>query len=145
MIKVAERDDLPVLMELAKGFYEESSYSHLEWNEEKVYRLAEALLDKPDGIVLLSDDTAMIAGMVSETLFSDDPIATELMWYCVPKHRGKISNFKLLKAFEYWGLNKMGCSHVSMSLLLNDKYKKLKDFFDKKHYVQTEQTFLRSL
>lgn len=68
------------------------------------------LIHSPDGAVWLSDG-GFIAGQITKTIISPDPVAVELGWYAEDR-----SGLALLAAFEEWAdsrgatLKKLSCN-----------------------------------
>lgn len=76
------------------------------------------LIASADGIVLVSDG-GFIAGCITQTVISPEPVAVELGWYATDR-----SGLRLLRAFEGWArdrgatLIKMSCNGSTAQRLL---------------------------
>lgn len=66
------------------------------------------LLQDPRGVVLVTD-RGFIAGCITQTVISPDPVAVELGWYAEDR-----SGLVLLRAFETWA-NQQGASLIKLS------------------------------
>lgn len=66
------------------------------------------LIASADGIVLVSDG-GFIAGCITQTVISPDPVAVELGWYATDR-----SGLRLLRAFEGWARDR-GATLIKMS------------------------------
>lgn len=66
------------------------------------------LIASADGIVLVSDG-GFIAGCITQTVISPDPVAVELGWYATNR-----SGLRLLRAFEGWARDR-GATLIKMS------------------------------
>jgi len=66
------------------------------------------LIASPNGIVLVSDG-GFIAGCITQTVISPDPVAVELGWYATDR-----SGLRLLRAFEGWARDR-GATLIKMS------------------------------
>jgi len=66
------------------------------------------LIASGDGIVLVSDG-GFIAGCITQTVISPDPVAVELGWYATDR-----SGLRLLRAFEGWARDR-GATLIKMS------------------------------
>ena len=66
------------------------------------------LLQDPRGVVLVTD-CGFIAGCITQTVISPDPVAVELGWYAEDR-----SGLVLLRAFEAWA-SQQGASLIKLS------------------------------
>ncbi|WP_313349783.1 hypothetical protein [Paracoccus sp. (in: a-proteobacteria)] len=66
------------------------------------------LTQDPRGVVLVTD-RGFIAGCISQTVISPDPVAVELGWYAEDK-----SGLALLRAFEAWA-ERQGATLIKMT------------------------------
>lgn len=66
------------------------------------------LIASADGIVLVSDG-GFIAGCITQTVISPEPVAVELGWYATDR-----SGLRLLRAFEGWARDR-GATLIKMS------------------------------
>lgn len=66
------------------------------------------LLQDPHGVVLVTD-RGFIAGCITQTVVSPDPVAVELGWYAEDR-----SGLVLLRAFEAWA-GRQGASLIKLS------------------------------
>ncbi len=77
------------------------------------------LIHDPRGVVLVSD-RGFIAGTITQTVISPDPVAVELGWYAEDR-----SGLALLRAFEAWSedqgvtLVKMSCNGGAAKRILD--------------------------
>lgn len=148
-IALATPKDKHTVLKFAHNFYEQTEFSpSVQYNEAKVAELFEAYLEGGLRQVLFlllkvqEETVGMLVGFATETPFSYDKIASELAWWVEPEHRGNRKALDLIYAYEAWAL-KIGCKHVSMSLLpaLTDVSKT----YERMGYKQTEISYLKEL
>jgi len=86
---------------------ESPRYSAMEYSEEKIYNLAQTLLNNPQvGGILVAEVDKQVVGMfafvVSEQFFGPERMASDLAVYLAPEHRGGSLFARLVIAFEKW-------------------------------------------
>ncbi len=134
---------------MCRSFYEESPFSpSVAYNPNKVGDLLHVAVAGQYTQVLpllLLDNSkpiGLILGYATQTPFSDDLIASELAWYVEPSYRGRREALQLVYAYEEWA-QRVGCKHVSMSLLttLTDASK----LYERLGYHMTEISYLKEI
>lgn len=104
-IRQGDRDDIPALIELGGLMHKESPrFRGLDWDEDKLIQLGILLADQGGMFVAEKDNkvVGMILGMVTEHFFGRDLVASDLVVYVHPDHRGGTMVVRLLKKFEAW-------------------------------------------
>jgi GNAT superfamily N-acetyltransferase len=85
-----------------------------------------------------------IAGIINESPFDGERIASELFWYVWPG-APKGTGTQLLEAFEQWAKSR-GCTRVSMAHMVhNNDADRLGAFYSKKGYSPFETHYLKEL
>lgn len=146
-LRLATYKDVPVIKELVLGFYKESPYRDVTLDHTKVDKVIDALLSNDDAVTVLlvnpeAEPCGIIAGYISELIFSHDKVASEAIWYVNPEHRGKRISLKMVDAFEFWA-HKRGCKFVHMSLLAdNDRVGKI---YKRKGFAEAETSYLKRI
>lgn len=149
-LKLATEEDIPPIFNLAKQFRDESPYSHLTHDDEllleNIYKIVQG--DRNEFIVICIVDQSdqilgILAGSLTQTLFSQDRLAVELIWYVLPEHRTAYS-LQLVRAFEYWA-KKVGASVCSFSSLDNSSEKVLDRYYRIKGYRKAETTYIKDI
>jgi GNAT superfamily N-acetyltransferase len=106
MIRPANYEDIPRLVELGEVMHGESRYRVLPYAPNKVFGLLANMIEKADGLLIVSEKNGEIvggfAGMVVEHWFSNSRIATDFALFIHPEHRGGMTAARLLKAFVTW-------------------------------------------
>jgi len=116
LVRTATLADIPDIVRMGAMLHAESPrYSRLAFDAGKVDRLARSLLagtavsDPVGGVFVLEIGgvvVGMIAGMVQETFFGPDTLASDWTFYIEPGHRGGRKAGQLLQAFEQWAISK---------------------------------------
>lgn len=107
MIRLATRDDIPTLCDIARSFAADGDYRGprqvLDW-----FHFAsnlERTLDAPGGVIFVSEKAGraagFIAGLVMPSPYTAQIIALKTQWCVCPK-RGRGTGVSLLRAFEKW-------------------------------------------
>jgi N-acetylglutamate synthase-like GNAT family acetyltransferase len=141
-IRIATEADLPVILDMAMKFVENSNYLSYA-SKDKIERIVKSFIeaDKTNSIIFLYEDKGMLVATSTPFIFGEDiKLATEIAWWVEPDARmsgiGKI----LLNAFEYWA-EKIGCRMLSMSCL-DDSVAK---FYEKNGYKLYERTYFKEI
>lgn len=142
-LKLATVDDVEDVVEMAIKFAKASPYGVFPVEDGKLRQLVLDLLrDRNKGIIVLylveGKPQGVIAGMLSEMLFSHEPIASELIWWVNPEHRTRKS-LKLKEAYEYWA-KRVGAKYIQMAEL-NDE--KIARFYQRTGYDLCERSYLK--
>lgn len=149
-LRLATQEDFDILKKMCILFLEESPYRSYPRELHKIEALIGSFLvgdlsktcvlafykDKPIG---------MIAGAVSETLFSHHLVASEVVWWIDPDHRRKSkAALELLGAFEYWArINK--ASYVQMQCLSGLNEDGVGRIYKRLGYNQNEIAYVKEL
>ena len=146
-LRLATYADVPVIKDLVLAFYQESPYRDVPFDHTKVDKVIDALLSNDDAVTVLLVDEAnsavgIIAGYISELIFSHDKVASEAIWYVAPLHRGKRVSLRMVDAFEFWA-NKRGCKYVHMSLLANND--RVGKIYNRKGFTSAETSYLKRI
>ena len=102
------KEDIPSLIKLGRQMHGESSYSHLDFDEDKVNDMGQVWLLNPEIYfckVAENNDKeifAMYVGLISSYYFGKDLVANDLLMFVAPDKRGGIAAVKLIKEFEDW-------------------------------------------
>jgi GNAT superfamily N-acetyltransferase len=140
-IKIAEEEDLPLVMEMAMKFAENSNYLHLI-SRDKIESFVLGLIRSPKekAVIFLCEDKGMLAAYVSEFLLGNIVQATELAWWVSPKYRKSHVGKTLMEAFDYWA-EKIGAKIKVMSSLDNSVAK----YYEKNGYKLYERVYFKEI
>jgi GNAT superfamily N-acetyltransferase len=84
-----------------------------------------------------------IAGIINESPFDGERIASELFWYVWPgAPRG--TGTQLLEAFEQWAKSQR-CTRVTMAHMVHNEAERLGTFYQKKGYQAFETHYVKEL
>ena len=119
-IRLAEPKDVAELVGMGMAMHKESPrFSGRDYSIEKSIRLASALIENPDGIVIVAESDGQIigmaAGIVCEHFFGTDRIASDLVVYVKPENRGGRLMIRLVRKFEEQAAKK-GAIEFSMGV-----------------------------
>lgn len=107
-IRLAKETDIEMFVELGRLVHAEGVSNAFPYSPDKVRALAQqAVGEKKNryGLLLAEIDgkaVGMLVGMVDGLFFSDAVVATSLVFFVVPEHRGSMAAVKLLHAFKKW-------------------------------------------
>lgn len=92
--------------------------------------------DRPVGVIAA-------AAIVPD--FSEDRIATEFVWWVDAEYRKSRRALELLNAYEFWAKNVARCKLWHMALFETEDRDAIAKLYERKHYVPTEQTFIKGV
>lgn len=150
-LKLATLEDRDDVLRMCRSFFEVTPYASVcTYNDLKVDALLKLAhtSNYQECLFLLFEENGiphgLIVGYATQTPFSDDLIAAELAWWVDPEYRGTKGSMELVLAYETWA-RKIGCKHITMSLLPSLTNPKVEDYYEKLGYVKTEISYLKEL
>lgn len=106
MIRPANYEDIPALVDLGAVMHQESRYRVLPYAPNKVFGLLANMIEKDTGLLVVAEREGKIIGgflgLVVEHWFSNSRIATDFALFIHPDHRGGMTAARLLKRFVAW-------------------------------------------
>lgn len=111
MIRQATKKDLLPILGMLCSMHGETRYSVFPLNKEKLSCFVENMID--NALVLICDEGVFI-GMVSEMYFSDCLMASDVILYVKPEHRGKGIGGELAMEYIDWAVNN-GAKDIGLS------------------------------
>jgi RimJ/RimL family protein N-acetyltransferase len=113
-------EDIEDMVDMGVQMHAESAFSGLDFDREKCRSLGQYYVDNPDthfGVVAVLDGRVigMLAGYVTPYYFGNDLIASDILWFVAPKHRGSRAGILLLQAFIKWSADR-GASEVCIGI-----------------------------
>lgn len=133
------------IIEVLREFHTFSGYE-FPFDPEYAKTMLIRVGNDPNGLVLTLDtETGETVGCIvaisAEHHMSPVKVATELVWWVKPEHRGRHS-LDLLTMVEYWAKELQGCQYVCMiSLESNDVGK----IYQKRGYTLKEHAYMKEL
>jgi L-amino acid N-acyltransferase YncA len=110
MIRPANYEDIPALVDLGAVMHQESRYRVLPYAPNKVFGLLANMIEKDTGLLIVAERNGEIIGgfmgLVVEHWFSNSLIATDFALFIHPDHRGGMTAARLLKRFVAWSREK---------------------------------------
>ena len=144
MVRNANIDDIPSLLIMAKKFFKAAKFDGIEYNEESTSKTIQHLIASHGGLLLVSDNNGvdgMIGALVYPMYFNAAHLTgQELFWWS----EGGIGGIKLIAEMEKQA-KELGAKTFSMIYLENITPKKLRDFYEKRGYKQSETHYMRIL
>ena len=142
-LRLATTEDIPVILEMAKKFADTSPYGKYPQEYSKAEDMVKGLLiDRNKSIVILYEvngkPEGMIAGVLSEMMFSRENVAQELIWWVNPGHRSRKS-LSLKEAYEYWA-KRVGAKYISMAEPNDEKVAR---YYERTGYKVMERNHLK--
>lgn len=151
-VRAATMSDLEELLQIVKDFYYSSPYKDQPVSDEKFSTLLRhfitpqpfehmAFVYERDGEL-----TGALIGQATtgDHLFSENKVASEVMWYVKPDSRGGMAPIRLLFAYEDWA-ELAGCKKISMGLMAGDQRESITKMYRRMGYTSVEETFLRDI
>ena len=106
VVRNATEEDVFDVLVLCNSFSKEGPKSYGKLNSKKTQANLEGMIkaDNTEVFVLEKDDeiVGMLVAMISQHLFSDVTIASELAMYINKENRGGMAFARLIKAYEEW-------------------------------------------
>lgn len=149
-LRLGDKEYKEDCLKLLKAFFDESPYNSSKFSKSKVSSMYDGLIkDKTNALVLVAvydnKPIGILVGNISEMLFSNEVVASELCWFVLPEHRKSRIGLKMFDAFEYWAKEKQGAKHIVMVHLENESSNKLTQLYNKKGYEKKEQAYMRTI
>ncbi len=140
--KIQDRDEF---VRLANLFLAESSYP-IKMNLMKLMTSFLRAIELDEIVLFVAEDgdklVGMLVGVVNESLFSNDKIASELAWFVEREYRGTSVALRLLAEFEKWA-KLQGCSFIAMIDL--HRVNNLENMYNKLGYELAEKTYMKKV
>lgn len=103
MIRNARLEDVPTLVEIGRVMHAEGQYAAYNFDEAKLRREIDALIELDQGIALVSEENGHVVGgfigMVHEHFFGHDKVSYDQALFLLPQHRSGFQGMKLIKEY----------------------------------------------
>lgn len=148
MLKLADQNDFPHILRMARNFHEASPYTPLSFNEERCLEFFQSYLmgDKTEVIIILAVDEdypfGMIIGQAGQPAFSNQRVSQELAWWIDPEYRGTKDSLMLLQSYEDWSL-RVGCKITQVAML--DGSTNLEKYYTKRGFTPAEYSYIKEV
>lgn len=150
MIRKAEIKDIPNILEMAHGFYNDAIYDKkLGYSEKDFSEYIRFLIGSEFTCVFLLENNSKIIGTVSGIIspwFMDksDIIVTEQWVWVETEHRGNGSFVKLINELVSWGKGR-GANKLSMVAIGSTTEKQVKSFYERMGFQYMETHFIKEI
>lgn len=143
MIRSANSDDIPRLVELGVRFMRESRYGeHYSPDPGSMGVFVEGLIVSPHGLLLVQEDDTGVVGMIGALImahpYSGETVMSELFWYVIPRARG--GGVRLLLAAE----REARAAGATKSLFVSPN-ETVSALYERLGYRPIEQQFIKAL
>ena len=141
MIRRFKEEDFEQLLNLGYEMNQESTFKDLGYSRDKIYNLMMTCIDKPDIYIGLADENngvidGMFVGYVSEYLFSEKLIASELILYVRKSKRGGTAGLRMVREFESWAKEK-NVSEIMLDVCTGINQQRTVDFYKRLGYKES--------
>lgn len=151
-LKVATMEDFETVFDMSLSFLKESPYRDIPSSHSKIVSFIRLFLEDKGServcILAFSKENipiGIIAGQLSSVPFSDHKVASEVMWWVSPNHRGvSRAAVELLGAFEHWGRIR-GSSFIQMQSLASLNGFKVGKLLNRLGYEEKEVAYLKDI
>lgn len=147
MIRYAERDDIPAIIEMGAEFYATTNYAEFaDYAPESIEGLAIMLIET--GVLLVAESEGKLVGMaglvIAPFLFNHSlHSAHEVMWWVSPESRSTGAGIALLRAIEP-ACREAGAVMIQMIHLSNSP-PAAAAAYERAGYIHTESSYSKVL
>lgn len=122
-VRVPRHEDIEIVLGMGASMHEESAYSFLPFDRDKVRRLFTNYITAPTtyGGFVAEDHgvvVGMIGGYISDYFFCDEKVACDMVLFVDPRYRGGRTALRLLRAFEQWAIEQ-GAQEMCLGVSTN--------------------------
>lgn len=146
-LKLATKEDLPILVGFALDFQQESIYRDCGFDLEKVEKSFQAALANPDYLVLLAVEkdrpVGMLVATVTELMFSGTKISFEIAWWLDPLYRKGRHALEMIEAYEYWAKEIKKVDKIQMVCLEDELADRIESLYKRRGYQRMERAFIK--
>jgi len=137
-------EDIPNVAQLMALMYEESvNYHKLSFSWDRVEEVCRQTIeggfalvyDQGDGVIV-----GVFGGVVYEPTFSRDIMASDLVFYVHPNHRGYVS-IRMIKAFIAWSVGK-GCKLISVGVTAGIDNDRVVELYESMGFVRAGNSLM---
>ena len=104
MIRAANSNDIPVILNLAQQLHDESSYQVFTFDKEYIEKNIKKIMES--GAVFLAEKNDVVIGGfmggITSLWHSPDKVGFDYTFFIQKEHRQGIIALKLIYAFEHW-------------------------------------------
>lgn len=105
-LRMATHDDLADICVLGRVMHDESTFAPMNYDVNRVKETISDLIDKSQFVVVAEGTNGELiggmAGMVTQSWFGSDMVATDLAVFIKPDQRGGMVAIKMMRAFVQW-------------------------------------------
>lgn len=113
-IRSACKTDLPELIKIGRQIHGQTRFHRFDYDPKRVEDNLKRLIGPGQArgthCMFIAEDeqgiSGVLAGVVERHLFSDQPVANVMLYYCFPDRRGNGAGLRLLLAYRRWAMNR---------------------------------------
>ena len=141
IIREAKEGDILSIIDMGQNVVRESPrYRTVDYNPQKVRELANILMDKEDGILLVAEKNGnqmgFFAGMIAPHFFGNNLVASDIAVYVLPFFRNGYTASKLINRFEEWAIEQ-GAAAIFLTVSTEIHHENTLKFYERLGYRQT--------
>jgi len=113
-VRRAQAPDTAAIIMLGEHFHQESFYSHLPYDGQRVADYISYVINNPANYCLYVADMqdqiiGVIGGYLDHYLFCDERVAYDTVFYVEKQNRGSLAAKLLVNAFREWAMEHHAC------------------------------------
>jgi len=146
-VRAAQVQDIPAIIEIARGMHDESSYAPLRFDGRWLAANLQHMLDNGQGLFCATLEDVVVGGIIcytDRTIFSLDLVAFEHVLYLAPEHRRGRLALRLVKKFIDWAKAK-GCVQIRPGVTTGDVGKNAVLLYKAAGFQQVGETFVMDI
>ena len=151
MIREATIDDIPIIVEWGKAFFEYAIKDKgLQFDPTDFVKYCIEHMESPTGVILIAEDPAgvslgMLSGIVDSNFMDSSQLIAEEKWWWVPsEHRGKKIGSALHKEFTQYG-KRLGASVLVMTSIGAEDEQSVKDYYTNSGFKYLETQVIKGI
>jgi GNAT superfamily N-acetyltransferase len=107
MIRKMVISDIPLMISLGAEMHQESRYSNLDFDPNRLWSLGEQIIKTPDNYLAAVYEknnkiVGFCVGYVAPHFFGNDLTSGDFAIYVLPEHRKGMVGVKLIKTYDEW-------------------------------------------
>ena len=145
MVRRAKEEDIPKILDMIYGFYDESLRDYgISVKKETLEDTLKKLIGL--GSIFVDDElSGVVAGTISPSLFDkDELVGQELIWYVKPETRKGRVGLELINAFTEY-CKSMGAKKLMMVHMENLNPILMNKLYTRKHYRLMEFHYIKEI
>lgn len=143
-LRLATINDLFACSVMMKNFIQSTDYKDL-YDVTYAQEFAKTHLTNPNGVTIVIDNDGlqgMLAAIATNHPFIPVVTTTDLCWWVEPEARGNRQGIELIKAYEYWAIEKKKARLVTLASMNNERVDRI---YERLGYTKTEHAWTKRI